>query len=503
MLRSLWTFLISIAIAGFPAVAMAANVEISSIISLDLTETSYGDQARALAVNGLFCGVLLVMAVFKLFVYWHSRVASFFYHGAYGLCVFLMTAVATGLCSFFWQPPFWNNLQIILVLGIVAASLIAAFTEELLAQMARSQPLQVALRVFIASIALVGVIMLFTWHVYAIRLLVILACGLSVLLVACGAWLLKKKVRYGSFYFVAWLALFIGFSTTLLRYKNIFDANVAVHVPLIIGLIIEVVVISFVMAGSFADAREEKLTAQKESLRNAERANRLQQQALKAQANATEDLESKVQERTFELEVALRELEETNRQLEEQSTVDFLTGVKNRKHFDKRYLAEFRRSRREQTPLGIAMLDIDHFKSVNDTYGHLVGDECIRQVAHRIQSVLKRPTDALTRYGGEEFALILPATHLEGAMQVIEQVLTAIRQTPFITSDGALPITISAGLSVAVAQSDMDPKAILDAADQALYRAKEAGRDQAKWQHVGAPSDSPQASLLFNQEDPS
>ncbi|MBD1388013.1 diguanylate cyclase [Neiella sp. HB171785] len=500
MYKSPWSWLLSLSLVLLPGLAVAANPDISYLISIDLAADSYTQQARALAVNGLFCGVLLVMAVFKLFVYWHSRTLSFLFHGCYGLCVFLMTAVATGLSSFFWQPPFWNTFQLIMVIGVAAAVLIALFAGDLVAQAKAPKRLQVVFRVLILAIALSGMVMLLSWHLYAVRLVVVLACLLSLYMLGCSIWLWQKKVRYSGFYFIAWLALSIGFGLTLLSYKGWLTLPIATHVPLIIGLIAEVIVISFVMAGSFADAKQARLAAQRESLKNAERANRLQQQALQAQANATEELESKVQERTFELEVALRELEETNRQLEEQSTVDFLTGVKNRKHFDKRYVAEFRRSRREQTPLGVVMLDIDHFKRINDTYGHLVGDEVIRQVAHRIQSVLKRPSDALTRYGGEEFALILPATHLEGALLVVEEVLTAIRQTPFITNDGALPVTISAGLSVAVVQPEMEPNGLLDAADQALYSAKEAGRDQAKWQQVGAQGHSPQ-SLLFKSDD--
>ena len=137
----------------------------------------------------------------------------------------------------------------------------------------------------------------------------------------------------------------------------------------------------------------------------------MQEKLLKIEEEAREELEVKIQERTFELEVTLRELEEKNRELEEKNTQDALTGIRNRRFFDKKYLAEGRRSRREQTELSLVMLDIDHFKAVNDNHGHLAGDDVIKFVGQTIADLLKRPSDEGCRYGGEEFALIF-AQHI-------------------------------------------------------------------------------------------
>ncbi len=116
-----------------------------------------------------------------------------------------------------------------------------------------------------------------------------------------------------------------------------------------------------------------------------------------------------------------RELEEKNRELEQLNTEDALTGAKNRRFFDKKLVMELRRSRREQTPLSIIMIDIDHFKTINDTYGHLSGDNVIKATADIIKRFLKRPLDEVARYGGEEFVILLPNTANQSAFYIAEQ----------------------------------------------------------------------------------
>jgi diguanylate cyclase (GGDEF)-like protein len=202
------------------------------------------------------------------------------------------------------------------------------------------------------------------------------------------------------------------------------------------------------------------------------------------QENATEDLEYKVQERTLELEIALRELSETNHELQEKNTLDALTGIRNRSYFDKKYQAEVRRSRREKTQLSIVMMDIDHFKNVNDQYGHLVGDECIKSVAQTLNNALKRPSDDVCRYGGEEFALILPSTDLEGALVLVEQLRAEIEKTTIQADDVSINITISAGVGTAIADLNQPEDNILALADKQLYTAKNAGRNNVQGSHL-------------------
>jgi two-component system cell cycle response regulator len=158
---------------------------------------------------------------------------------------------------------------------------------------------------------------------------------------------------------------------------------------------------------------------------------------------------------------------------------DSLSGLYNRRYFDAHYKTLFEQSQAIDKPLTLMMMDIDHFKIVNDTYGHMVGDEIIKQVSQRIlQNV--RITDLVARYGGEEFVIMLPDTYLLEAREVAERIRTSMESSPFIISsgDGILLKTISIGMAT-IKAGDTSAE-LLKRADKALYTAKESGRNRTE-----------------------
>jgi len=160
---------------------------------------------------------------------------------------------------------------------------------------------------------------------------------------------------------------------------------------------------------------------------------------------------------------------------------DALTGLSNRRHFDELIDEEHRRARRMSPPLGVVMLDVDSFKSYNDTYGHLAGDDCLRRIGAAVMSVMRRPGDHAARYGGEEIAVLLPATDLAGTTAVAERIRAVV--AALAIEHAASPcghVTISAGTSALMPPDDLAPTELLDAADQALYRAKSDGRNRVR-----------------------
>jgi diguanylate cyclase (GGDEF)-like protein len=161
--------------------------------------------------------------------------------------------------------------------------------------------------------------------------------------------------------------------------------------------------------------------------------------------------------------------------LREMAFVDGLTGVHNRRHFDERLEAEAQRAMRARTPLGLALVDVDHFKRFNDQYGHLAGDDCLRRVAQALRTCLHRAGDVLARYGGEEFGCLLPETDLAGALGVGEAMEAAVRRLalPHGGSEKGV-VTVSVGVACALGQ--VEPGALVKVADEMLYRAKEEGR---------------------------
>ncbi len=176
--------------------------------------------------------------------------------------------------------------------------------------------------------------------------------------------------------------------------------------------------------------------------------------------------------------VLTRKLDAANQELKRLTSLDGLTGIANRRHFDEVLAREWRRAMRQGEELAVLMCDIDFFKLYNDSYGHQSGDECLRLLAQTLLQTMDRGGDLLARYGGEEFVAVLPGTTLAGATVVAEQMRKAVSNmriehpgTPFAH------VTASFGVASAVAMPETDPNDIVGAADRALYRAKSAGRN--------------------------
>lgn len=175
-------------------------------------------------------------------------------------------------------------------------------------------------------------------------------------------------------------------------------------------------------------------------------------------------------------------LDEANRELERLNAIDGLTGVANRRRFDEALRHEWRRAARSGKPLSLLLIDVDEFKQFNDGNGHLAGDECLRDLARLLQASLKRSSDLLSRYGGEEFAVILPETDAEGAAAVAQTLIAAVHEAAIPHSHSSVSpfLTISIGGATAFAErSDENGlEVLITLADEALYKAKHAGRDR-------------------------
>ncbi len=198
-------------------------------------------------------------------------------------------------------------------------------------------------------------------------------------------------------------------------------------------------------------------------------------------------LEKLVQERTRALQKALGELEAANRRLEALSYLDGLTSVPNRRYFEEMFLREWNRVQRLNLTLALLIIDVDRFKSYNDTYGHLAGDDCLKQIARTIQDTLRRGTDVVARYGGDEFVVMLPDVELEGAWTVAHALKNAIERLaiPHEGSDVAPMVTVSIGGIVVSGESTPSRDRILENADAALYSAKHKGRNRVVIQAFG------------------
>ncbi len=171
---------------------------------------------------------------------------------------------------------------------------------------------------------------------------------------------------------------------------------------------------------------------------------------------------------------------EVNRSLELLALEDALTGLSNRRQFDVFILAEMGRARRTQTDLALLMIDVDHFKSFNDRYGHVAGDECLRRISAIIKDNIKRPGDLAARYGGEEFSVVLPGTDYSGAFLVAENIRHAVLQADIAHRESPEGrVTVSIGACAYNPALQDQPEDLVSAADKALYVAKASGRNMS------------------------
>jgi len=181
------------------------------------------------------------------------------------------------------------------------------------------------------------------------------------------------------------------------------------------------------------------------------------------------------------LKSAQQEMHKLNQELQHLSLHDQLTGLANRRHFDNTLVQQFAWAKRNKSPLSLIICDVDFFKLYNDSYGHQQGDDCLGKVGKVLQDHARRPTDLACRYGGEEFSMILPETNLQGAKWIAEHIRQVIFEQAIPHKSSRVADRVSMSLGVALYNGQYREAAeLISAADGALYKAKELGRNRVE-----------------------
>lgn len=439
----------------------------------------YQNSEQNSLLYGFQIGVLMAIGIFSLFIALTSHSFSYTYYAGYVLSLTLFVATLHGIAfRFIW--PNWPVVQTFILPMLLCISMAFAylFSEKVMQLKYHSRTMLRVCRAGAAISVLLLFVGLFLDYDLALKIDVCAVMFTCLLLMYISLQQGLRGYKLAKLFAIGWAGMMLGVLISGLMYLGYIELKIQADTPFMLGLSFEIVFMAALLAIRYNDERLAKMQIQKEALLQAENIKQTREEALRIEARSSEQLGQMVQERTLELEIALRELNEANQKLTEQTTIDSLTGVKNRNSFDKRILAEGRISRRQQTPMAILMLDIDHFKSINDTYGHLAGDQALRVIADELKQKLKRPTDLVSRFGGEEFAIILPNTNQEGALQVAESIRKAIFELPISWGGVTIPLTVSIGVSVEIVSSEQHTTLLLELADKALYRAKNEGRNR-------------------------
>lgn len=458
-------------------------VESTGAIHLDIalqTPQNLTQQTESLTLlHGFQMGALAAIGIFALFIAFTTGSFSYCFYAGYVLTMTLLVASVHGFAFRYLWPNLPDIQQYIIPLLLPLVMAFALLFSEKILQLKRySHKLLRASRGFTAIAILLSLLSPWLGYEIAIYLDILAVLLISCLLMCIAVRQAVEGHKVAKLYTIGWFSMLLGAFITSLLYLGLIALPIKPQTPVMLGLTFEVIFMAAVLAIRYSDERKSKLAIQQQALEQAERVRKIREESLRVEAQTNAKLERMVQERTLELEITLRELHEANRKLTEQTTVDSLTQVKNRNAFDKRLQAEGRLSRRQQTPMSLLMLDIDKFKAINDSFGHLAGDDILRRIALLLQNQLKRPSDLLSRFGGEEFAIILPHTSAQGAMHLAELIRQAVVDLDIKWEQQDIPLTVSIGVSAAVIESDSHPTELLEQADRALYQAKHEGRNR-------------------------
>ena len=421
---------------------------------------------------GLYYGILLSMLLYNLLIYLSIRDRSYlyyiFYIGSYAL--FQMTLNGLAFEHLWPEATAWNNraLPFLIALSMFALMLL---TRTFLRTESSASSMDRLLKLSSVALAMTALGCLFMPYNPAIRLASAVGVIGPVVVFCAGANSLLRGYRQARFFLLAFSALLAGMAMYALKTFHLLPGNSVTEYGLQIGSALQMILLAFALA---------------------DRMRLLKEANVKIEQEARQRLEQRVEERTRELNGVLGELETKNRLLSELNTIDGLTGVRNRAYQDQLLVTEWARACRHKRPISVLMVDIDHFKAINDNHGHQCGDAALKQVAQIIQAHLKRPSDVVCRYGGEEFMVILPETSAEGACALAESIRNGLADAEIDTGNCMLRLTVSIGVGSCMPKTP-DTQGIatlVSLADSALYAAKTGGRNQVRLGEEGAAHNS-------------
>jgi diguanylate cyclase len=380
--------------------------------------------------------------------------------------------------------PIWQDHALPIFLGLVLFSE-SLFVNSILGLKVRSPKIAK----FFSLSAILSALIIILSGVVPYRISIICLIVLALLINFVGLFVGIKQTLQGNktakLFTIAWIGTLLGAIVLALSKLGLIERNLFNENALHIGTVISVLWLSFALGEYITQQNRQRQQAKEDALEYAlkiasEREEKLsaQEMALNIQQQANTTLELQVKLRTDQLEKTMSELELAHAKLKHISNLDELTGLYNRRYFNQKLNEEFLRAQRAQKPLAILIADIDYFKGLNDNYGHLAGDACLKAVSNVLKHSVTRPEDTVSRFGGEEFIILLPDTPLEGALHVAERLLKEVASEIVAFEGLSLNMTVSIGLTVSVPLETESSESILAKADVALYKAKDNGRNR-------------------------
>lgn len=417
-------------------------------------------------VNGLVYGLILAIVAYGLLVYATLRNPDFLAFAGYTLVFMAVPFTLQGFSyKFLWPGSPWLQDHAFLIILPVLSAISLVFARRVLKYSLYLARLDRAITVYaLVKLGTIAPLLLLDYSL-GIRFSMLSALGDELFILGSGftIWL-RHGYRPAAYFSLARTAFLIGSLSLVLNRFGLLPRSLYTEIGPALGIMAQALVMALGLSASIRRTRSAALNAE--------------QALVKHRRESGRKLKVEVQRRTAELQQVMRQLARMNEEFEEANRLDGLTRVFNRSAFDDRLQREFQRATRSGCELTVIMIDIDHFKRFNDDHGHLVGDQCLIEVARTIDRTARRTDDFTARYGGEEFAVVLVNTPHANALAVAERIRLAVEQLDFRVEGLRVPVTVSLGACTVRPVAKESPEAVVAAADAALYRAKRAGRNQ-------------------------
>jgi diguanylate cyclase (GGDEF)-like protein len=426
------------------------------------------DSQASYAVLSVYFGMLLALALYNLLLWFSLRDHNYLTYVLFAASMAVGQLSLNGLGNQFLWPdwPTWGNLAF--TVGFAAAGLFGAlFTRGFLETRRNLPRLDGAVTGLAALFAVCIVVALAAPYRLAAILTSLTGVTFAVVAVLAGLRCWRAGRPGASTFLLAWTVLLLGVAVVGLRNLNLLPTTFLSFYAMQMGSALEMLLLSFALADRINGLRRAKDAAQSEALAT-------KQQMVGALQRSEASLERRVAERTTELEEANARLRENELQLQALAHTDTLTGLANRLLFDARLEQSMQQARRSQGQTALLLVDLDHFKAINDSYGHAIGDEVLRSAAERFRAAV-REVDTVARLGGDEFAIVLAAIgSAADADRMADKIVAGLREPMRVLG---MPLEVTGSVGVAVfSGGDLSPAELVRRADRAMYAAKEAGR---------------------------
>lgn len=408
-------------------------------------------------IQGVYWGGMLVIFLYNVLLFFALRDNIYLWYVGSVFFMALMFSVLNGQAfRFLWpEVPQINNIALLITISLDSVFSVQ-FANKFLNFRKVAPRTSKAMNGFVFMF--LGIVMT-SWLVpYHLAIQLTVVCIIPVATLAFGMAIFRAVIgdRSARLFILAWSVVLLGILTITLNKFDIVPANFITNNAAQFGSMLEAVLLSFALADRINQEKKLRFAAQKE--------------LLQASDKMKQELEDRVTERT-------QDLETLNQKLELLSQTDQLTGINNRRCLEQKIKEEFDRCSRYNHPISILMIDVDHFKSVNDQYGHVAGDLCLKSIATHLIGGVRRPPDMAARYGGEEFCLLLPETDTKGAVVAAERIRESIRGSVVSCDKRTFSVSISVGVFTQKGGVYNGEQALKNA-DAALYKAKDEGRDR-------------------------